>query len=184
VDTSIIKAVEHGVLKTHMHCAKIICIRQNRCLVASVRKQILGPLFFEETITVEIYANLLTQFVAVLEENGRDCWCQQDGAIAHSTKTTTAILQDFFSNRIVRFGLWPPPCPDFTPPDIFMWRFYKERVYTNKPKSVEDLKHYNEQAVAGSDYQSLPRVAKNAVKGVNICVQEGMGLCSICCNYT
>jgi hypothetical protein len=50
----------------------------------------------------------LTQLIALLEQNKWDCWFQQHGVIAHAMKTTTPFLQDFFSDRIVGHGLWPP----------------------------------------------------------------------------
>lgn len=53
----------------------------------------MGLLFFEETITAENYPNLLTQFIAMLEGNERDCWFQQDMATAPNTKTTAALCR-------------------------------------------------------------------------------------------
>jgi hypothetical protein len=75
-------------------------------------------LFFDETINAERYQNLLTQFIGLLEENERDCWLQQDGATPHTANTTT-FLQEFFGERIIEGGLWPPRSPDLTPPDFF-----------------------------------------------------------------
>jgi len=40
-------------------------------------KWIVGPLFFEQAITVENDPHLLTQFIALPEENKQDCWFQQ-----------------------------------------------------------------------------------------------------------
>jgi hypothetical protein len=76
-------------------------------LVCSVSKTSCGLLFFEGTITAENYQNLFTQLIALLEENEQDCWYQQDGVTFHTAKTTTAFLQDFFGDHIVRRGLWP-----------------------------------------------------------------------------
>jgi hypothetical protein len=57
-------------------------------------------LFFEEAVIAENYVNPLTQFIAVLENNERDYWLQQDGMTAHTVKIT-AFLQDFLRSRIV-----------------------------------------------------------------------------------
>jgi hypothetical protein len=65
------------------------------------------PLLFEETITAESYQNILTQFSALLEQNERDCWFQQDGATAYTADIKAAFLQDF-CDRIVERGIWPP----------------------------------------------------------------------------
>jgi len=64
-----------------------------------------GPLFFEKTITVK---NNPIFFIALQEENKQNCWFQQSGATAHTMKITTALLQAFFSDCTVRYGLWPP----------------------------------------------------------------------------
>ena len=45
----------------------------------------MGPLFSEETyykISAKSYRKDLTQLIALLEQNERDCWFQQDGATA------------------------------------------------------------------------------------------------------
>jgi len=60
------------------------------------------PLFFEDTLTAEKYPDLLTQFIALLEENEHDCWFQQDRATARNTKTTTALCRT--SSMIVFVG--------------------------------------------------------------------------------
>jgi len=38
-----------------------------------IRKQFAGSSFFEETVTAQNYPNILPQFVALLEQNKRDC---------------------------------------------------------------------------------------------------------------
>jgi len=70
MDTLIVKTVECGVLKTHRHCTKILCIRQMWFLCALSRKQIVGPLLFEaigEGVggIFDIYCNY-TMFVTFL----------------------------------------------------------------------------------------------------------------------
>ncbi|XP_076666554.1 uncharacterized protein LOC143368066 [Andrena cerasifolii] len=58
------------------------------------RKRIVGPHFFDTTITA-----------------GR-------GTGAHST-STTEMLEEFFGHRAISRDLWPPRSPDLTPPDFF-----------------------------------------------------------------
>jgi hypothetical protein len=68
------------------------------------QEQILGPLFFEEKITAENCTHLLTEFIALLENNVHDCWSQQSGVTAHTVKTT-AFLLNFFDDHIAQHGL-------------------------------------------------------------------------------
>jgi hypothetical protein len=94
----------HAVIESPLHSVKI------GVWCAISRKRIVGPLFFEETINAERYQNLLTQFIALLEENERDCCLQQDGATPHTANTTT-FLQEFFGSSLlgVASGLHDPP---------------------------------------------------------------------------
>jgi hypothetical protein len=100
------------VIESPLHSVKIGVW----CVIS--RKRIIGPLFFDETINAERYQNLLTQFIALLEENERDCWLQQDGATPHTANTTTTFLQEFFGERVIGGGLWPPRSPDLSSPDF------------------------------------------------------------------
>jgi hypothetical protein len=61
----------------------------------------MGRLFFEGTVKAKNDQNLLTQLIAVLEENERDCWFQQNGVATHTANTTNAFLQDLFIDHIV-----------------------------------------------------------------------------------
>jgi hypothetical protein len=132
-------------------------------------------LFFDETINAERYQNLLTQFIALLEENERDCWLQQDGATPHTANTTTTFLHEFFGERVIGGGFWPPRSPDLTPPDFFLWGCLKDRVYRNNPRNLEELKHNIEANVTSINEQTLRNVASNFVKRVDACLHEGGG---------
>jgi len=60
VDTIIVTAVECGVLKTHTHYKKILCICQSQFCVCIVLKMKWGPLFLEETVGAGHYQHLLS----------------------------------------------------------------------------------------------------------------------------
>jgi hypothetical protein len=82
------------------------------------------------------------------------------------SEKTKAFLEGIFRNCTVRHGLWDPQSPDLTSPDFFLWRFHKETVYSNKPRSLEDLKHKAKQAVALTNQQSLTiQISKHCGKG-------------------
>jgi hypothetical protein len=92
---------------------------------------------FEETVTAEIYQNLVTQFIALQEENKRDCWWQQDGATAH-TANRTSFLQAF-GDRITGRAVLAPPFSNFLPLDSIFWVYLKEIVYSNIQESWKIL---------------------------------------------
>jgi len=98
----------------------------------------------EETVKAENDQNLLTQLIAVLEENEWDCWFQQDGVTTHTAKTTKAFLQDLFSDCIVGYGVRPPQFPDLMLPDFFFEGLLQVRVFSSNPRSLQDLIHKTE----------------------------------------
>ncbi len=75
--------------------------------------------FLLNTITGEKYWKTVQQFIALLESSGRYYWFQQNGAPAHMAQTTFEMLHEFFDDRIIARGLWPPHSPDMMPPDFF-----------------------------------------------------------------
>ncbi|GFG38470.1 hypothetical protein Cfor_02367, partial [Coptotermes formosanus] len=112
----------------------------------------------------------MTRSIALLEGNKRDSWFQQDGETA-LTANRTHFLQHF-GDRIV--GLWfrPSPLLDFMPPDFLLWEFFKERIYRNNPRILEYLQDNTEQCVAGIGQTILRNIATDAVKIMNISLQE------------
>ena len=89
---------------------------------------IVGPYFFEndneETVTVnsECYVTMLEGFVEPqLRQLGIDptvLHFQQDGATAHTTRNSMAVVREMFGTVISRSGdiAWPARSPDLTVP--------------------------------------------------------------------
>jgi hypothetical protein len=53
------------------------------------------------------------------------------------------LLREIFGERIISKNaefVWPPRSPDLTAPDFFLWGYLKERVYVNKPRTIQELK--------------------------------------------
>jgi hypothetical protein len=74
---------------------------------------------------------------------------------------TTALLQQFFDGHIAGRGIWSPRSSDLTQPDIFLWIFLKEKVYSKNPQSSEELEHNTEQTVANNDQEILRKISRN-----------------------
>jgi hypothetical protein len=72
------------------------------------RKQIVGPIFFSETVTAEKYQTIIMQFISLLSEEEHFCWLQQNGATSHTANSTMEMLKQFFYDRIISKNLWPP----------------------------------------------------------------------------
>ena len=107
---------------------------------------IIGPFFFPSTVTAASYEKLLVESVIPTLPNHVDvdsCFWQQDGAPGHYGTNVRNLLDRTFPNKwIGRRGPieWPPRSPDLSPMDFFMWGYLRDKVYSTKPVSVEDLK--------------------------------------------
>ena len=72
-----------------------------------------------------------------------DIYFQQDGAPPHYHLDVRAYLDAVFPDTwIGRRGPteYPSRSPDLTPMDFFLWGYVKDKVYCNKPRTIDALK--------------------------------------------
>jgi hypothetical protein len=58
-------------------------------------------------------------------------------------RQSMAAVRELFGNRVIsRFGdiPWPPKSPDLSVCDFFLWGYLKNRVYTTRPRTLDELK--------------------------------------------
>ena len=139
------------------------------------RKRIVGPLFFDTTITAGRYQELVYQFISLLEPEERRCWFQQDGAPAHTAGSTMAMLEEFSGEKIISQGLWPPRSPDLTHPDFFLWGTLKGEVYATNPGTIEQLRVNITASIANVTPETLNPVFENKVKRIHACLRKNGG---------
>lgn len=109
---------------------------------------IIGPYFFEDTVTGAAYLQMLETFLSDwLDELPLTkllrLWFQQDGAPAHFALAVKAWLNRTFRNNWIGRGgpvAWPPRSPDITPLDFYFWGFIKSLVYITPPETLDVLK--------------------------------------------
>ena len=158
----------HALHETPLHDMKI------GVWCALSRKRIIGPIFFEETINADRYKSLILEpFIAELDESEIQCaWFQQDGATAHTAKKTLAFLEEFFADRIISKGLWPPRSPDLNPLDFYLWGSLKGKVYRNRPRTLAELKAAITDEVNQISEEELGAVMDNLLKRIDVCIKE------------
>lgn len=156
----------HVLHENPLHCLKIGVW----CAVS--RRRIVGPIFFETTVNSGVYKDIITQFISLLETDERNCWFQQDSATCHTSIETMSFLHEFFGERIISKGLWPPRSPDLTPPDFFLWGYLKERVYKNRPHTLNELKMNITTEINNISVGVLHKVSTNVVKRIRACINE------------
>ena len=84
-------------------------------------RQIVGRIFSETTVNSPVYQDIITQFIALLEVDECECWLQQDSATCHTSNETMQFLHEFFGDRLISKGLWPPHSANLSPTDVFIW---------------------------------------------------------------
>ncbi|KAF7271091.1 hypothetical protein GWI33_015977 [Rhynchophorus ferrugineus] len=112
-----------------------------------------------------------------MEEQGLEgMWFQQDGATAHTNRSTIQLIQllnDVFPRRLFsRSGnlAWSSRFPNLTAPDFFLWGFLTPEVYVNKPQTIRYLKDNISHEIEEIRLQKLQDVMKNALKRVQSCI--------------
>lgn len=131
--------------------------------------RIIGPFFFESTITSESYNHFLkNDFIPQARRMKllRDHYFQQDGAPPHSTRENLSLLESHFGDRVIarnfpmffNKGLeWAPYSPDLSPLDFFLWGFVKDSVYKDNPKSLIELKNKIIEIISSIPDETLKR---------------------------
>ena len=142
---------------------------------------VIGPYFFEETVTAEAYLTMLQEYVYPelrRRRMVRKVYFQQDGAPPHTANITLEWLRTTFGSRVISKKCdlaWPPRSPDLTPPDFFLWGFVKLNVKRRQPTCLEELKTFISEEIQkiNNDSDLLSEVFENFVKRLNKCVEKG-----------
>lgn len=145
---------------------------------------VIGPYFFEEngvtvTVTSARYIEMVNTFF--IPELQRRCidrqhlWFQQDGAMAHTTSASMAVMRSLFPNRLIsRFGdvSWPPRSPDLSTCDFFLWGLLKSCVYETEHHTLDELKEAIRQQITKINGDLLESVENDFHKRLKHCIKE------------
>jgi len=98
------------------------------------RRRIIGPIFFDATITTAAYMEIFNTFVNQFDDEELSIgYFQQDGATSYTSHASMAEIQSFIGDRVISKGLSPLRSPDLTASDYFLLGYLKGRIYRNKP---------------------------------------------------
>ncbi|XP_054160040.1 uncharacterized protein LOC128958250 [Oppia nitens] len=148
---------------------------------------IIGPIFLEESVTGIVYLDkCIEPFIEIVDGMGKidNYWFQQDGARAHRTMDVLDRIQKCFEDRVIGLDFpektgsgidWPPYSPDLTPLDFFLWGYCKDRVYTNNPKNLIELKDSITHVISTISQDMLKRVSDGFEKRLRHLIANGGG---------
>lgn len=137
---------------------------------------IVGPYFFQGTINTERYLEMLKTFLIPelkKKRKFRRTFFQQDGATCHTAKKTLDFLRKEFGTRLLSRNTefpWPPRSPDLSVCDFFLWGYLKQRVYANKPRTLDQLRANIWREIAEIKPAMLKKVYDNFEKRLENCI--------------
>ena len=147
--------------------------------------EVIVPYFFEDeegnsiTVTGARYREMIENCLQPwLQAQPERMWFQQDGATSHTARETITLLQNIFRNQIISRGCeinWPPRSPDLTSPDFFLWGYLKEKVYKNKPATIEVLKQNIQAEIRDINPETLNSVMESVLERARQCETENGG---------
>lgn len=146
--------------------------------------QIVGPIFFNEPLTSQVYLNFLETTVEDFIDNlpldeSVNIYFQQDGAPAHNARICVNHLNNRFGNRWIGTNgpvRWAPRSPDLTPLDFFFWGHIKEKVYFTPPHNLDDLRNKIITAVNNITIPQKENVLRKIVEKCQRCIQAEGGI--------
>jgi len=140
------------------------------------RRRIIGPIFFDATVTTAAYMETFNTFVNQLDDNQLSIgYFQQDGATSRTSHASRAQIQSSSGDRFISKGLCPRRSPDLTPPDNFLWGYLKGRVYRNKPRNTDALKANIAEEIQAVTADVLARTFQNMARRVQSCLDANGG---------
>jgi len=152
---------------------------------------IIGPYFFEEndrtvTVTAQRYVFMLENFFEPrLQElsdgtNLETTWLQQDG-----TKRIHSMgkLREMFPGLLVSLRgdvEWPARSPELSMCDFFLWEDIKEKVFKQRPHTLEQLKTRINEEVNAISIDMWRKTARNFQNRLHQCIAaEGRHLSDV-----
>ncbi|GFY32701.1 DUF4817 domain-containing protein [Trichonephila clavipes] len=63
--------------------------------------------------------------------------------MCHTSWDSLEVLTEFFDDRVISKGLWPPRLPDLSIKDFFLWGYLKNVTFRNNPYALDELKSHN-----------------------------------------
>ena len=159
-------------------------------------QRVIGPYFFNGNVTGECFRSFFTRtfigssYLQMLENyllpSIRDLptiqrnlmWYQHDGAPPHFSLQVRQFLDTYFAGQWMGRGgplSWPPRSPDLTPLDFFIWGYLKQKVYINKPTTLDQLKEAISIGLNNIPQQMLINVKAGVLRRMVLCKQQNGG---------
>jgi hypothetical protein len=98
----------------------------------------------------------------------------QDVAITHNANYSINVLNKVTEGKLICHRLWPARSPDLYPCDLSVWGNLKNKVYSNNPHILDELKHIFE-PITSVKVSELKLVSNNILKRPEVCLRAERG---------
>jgi hypothetical protein len=88
----------------------------------------------------------------------------QDGATAHTAIYSIFVLNEVFEDRLINRGFLPARSPDLNPCDFYLWGNLKDKMYSNNPHTLIELKQSIRETISSIEVSELKLVSNNIFK--------------------
>jgi hypothetical protein len=110
-------------------------------------------------------------FENIKEEEKTYGYFMQDGATAHTANYSMNVLNELFEDRLISRGLWPARSPDSNSCDFYLWGNLKDKVYSNNPPTLGELKQSIRETITSIEASELKLVSLNIFKRLEACLR-------------
>jgi inhibitor of nuclear factor kappa-B kinase subunit alpha len=76
-----------------------------------------------------------------------------------------------FENRLISRGLWPARSPDLNPCDFYLWGNLKDKVYSNNPYTLVELKQRIRETSSSIQISEMNLASNNILKRLEACLR-------------
>jgi hypothetical protein len=119
--------------------------------------------------------NIFSEFVNQLTNDELiEGYFQQDGTTCHTSNASMGNWKLCWWPINLK-SFWPLRSSDLKLPDFYLWGLLKDRVYSNKLRTIDTLKDMIQLEVAAITYVTLPNVFANLQTHIQKCLDAGGG---------
>jgi hypothetical protein len=95
----------------------------------------------------------------------------QDGAAAHTATYSIFVLNEVFEDKLISRRLWPARSPDLNSCEFYLWESLKDKVYSNNPHTLVELKQSIRETISSIEVSELKLVSNNIFKRLEACLR-------------
>jgi hypothetical protein len=121
-------------------------------------------------------------FESITEEENTYGYFMQDGATTHTATYSINVLNEVFEDRPISHGSWPTRSPDLNPCDFYLWRNLNDKVYSNNPHTLVELKQSIHETISSIEVSELKLASNNIFKRLEACLRAEGDILSIYCD--